>query len=38
MISGEDDFSSGKIVGGDFDESIVKAKAYLLFLGMKYRF
>lgn len=38
MISDGEDVSSSKIVGGDFDESTVKAKAYLLFLGMKYRF
>ncbi len=38
MMSDRDNVGTSQIVGGDFDDSSMKVKAYRLFLGMKYRF
>ena len=38
MMSDRDYVGTGQIVGGDYDDSSMKINAYLLFLGMKYRF
>jgi len=38
MMSDRDSVNSSDIVGGDYDESSMKTKAYLLFLGVKYHF
>ena len=38
LLSEKDRVTSSDIVGGDFNDSSLKTKAYLLFLGAKYKF